>query len=63
MDGLIGASPDGVVVNSSDTSHVMGLVEFKAPVHKLYDKIIGTIDGIPRHYMVQVGVMCHYPWV
>lgn len=62
MHGMVGASPDGMVVNSSDASRVMGLVEFKAPLHKLYDKTSGSPSDIPRRYMVQVGVAClrHY---
>ena len=61
MHGLVGASPDGLVMSSSDTSRMIGLVEFKAPVHKLYDKTAGTLEGIPRRCMVQVRVarLCH----
>ena len=54
MHGLIGASPDGVVVSDKENSRVLGLVEFKAPVYKLYDKTAGSTNGIPRRYMVQV---------
>ena len=55
MSGLIGASPDGVVMKKSDSTKMVGLVEFKAPVHIIYDKMNGAKGhGIPRRYIVQV---------
>lgn len=54
MHGLVGASPDGLVFDGSDSSRILGLVEFKAPVHNLFRKSDGAPGGIPRQYMVQV---------
>ncbi|XP_076466040.1 uncharacterized protein LOC143297525 [Babylonia areolata] len=65
MEGLIGASPDGVVVSEKDVTRMLGLVEFKAPIHKLYDQMPGTRHGIPRQYMVQIQgqmAVCGAPW-
>ena len=44
--GLIGASPDAIVLDKG-TLNMIGLCEFKAPVHQMY-------AGIPRQYMVQM---------
>lgn len=46
LKGLIGASPDAIVLDKG-TSNMIGLCEFKAPVHQMY-------AGIPRQYMVQM---------
>ncbi|KAL8608832.1 hypothetical protein ACOMHN_034777 [Nucella lapillus] len=65
MEGLIGASPDGVVVSEKDVDRMLGLAEFKAPIHKLYDKIPSIRHGIPRRYMVQIQgqmAVCGAPW-
>ena len=61
---LIGASPDGIVYSDDKTIPLVGLVEFKAPVYKMYsgNKLI---RGIPRHYMIQVQgqmAVCGAPW-
>ncbi|XP_041365238.1 uncharacterized protein LOC121380483 [Gigantopelta aegis] len=61
---LIGASPDGIVYDDGEASPPLGLVEFKAPVYKMYsgNRLIG---GIPRHYMTQVQgqmAVCGAPW-
>ena len=44
--GLIGASPDAIVLDKM-TAKMIGLCEFKAPVHRMY-------PSIPRQYMVQM---------
>ena len=44
--GLVGASPDAIVLDEV-TKKMIGLCEFKAPVHRLY-------TDIPRQYMVQM---------
>ena len=44
--GLVGASPDALVLDEV-TKKMIGLCEFKAPVHRLY-------ADIPRQYMVQM---------
>ncbi|XP_046350520.2 uncharacterized protein LOC124131345 [Haliotis rufescens] len=50
---LIGASPDGVVVDRDCPENIIGLTEFKAPVHKMYSG--NDLDyGIPRQYMAQI---------
>ena len=46
ISGLIGASPDAIVMDKV-TSKLVGLCEFKAPVHRMY-------ANIPRQYMVQM---------
>ena len=65
--GFIGASPDAIVVDKV-TSDMIGLCEFKAPVHHMYAGIprqdmvqmqgqmavTGNYAGIPRQYMVQM---------
>ena len=43
--GLVGASPDAIVLD--EVTKMIGLCEFKAPVHCLY-------ADIPRQYMVQM---------
>ncbi|XP_046554388.1 uncharacterized protein LOC124263738 [Haliotis rubra] len=50
---LIGASPDGLVVDRDCPENIIGLTEFKAPVHKMYSG--NDLDmGIPRQYMAQI---------
>lgn len=53
LKSLIGASPDGVVVDRDCPENIIGLTEFKAPVHKMYSG--NDLDlGIPRQYMAQI---------
>ncbi|XP_078001216.1 uncharacterized protein LOC144453748 [Glandiceps talaboti] len=65
LKGLVGASPDAKVLNKNRTN-IVGLAEYKAPVHRMYDmKKKHTHQGIPRNYMAQMqGQMfvCDLPW-
>ncbi|XP_062503703.1 uncharacterized protein LOC134180543 isoform X1 [Corticium candelabrum] len=63
LHGYCGCIPDGKVRGVGGS--VMGLVEYKAPVHVLYSKEKHPPYGIPRRYMAQIqGEMgiCGLPW-
>ncbi|XP_070577349.1 uncharacterized protein [Ptychodera flava] len=65
LSGLVGASPDAKVLNKT-LSEPVGLVEYKAPVHRMYDLTKKhTHNGIPRNYMAQMQgqmLICNLPW-
>ncbi|OWF53317.1 uncharacterized protein LOC110446557 [Mizuhopecten yessoensis] len=60
--GLLGATPDAVVTNK--TGKVIGVCEFKAPIHNLFG--YGENWGrIPRYYMAQIQgqmYLAGVPW-
>ncbi|XP_060062751.1 uncharacterized protein LOC132543285 [Ylistrum balloti] len=62
LKGLVGATPDAVITNK--TGKVIGVCEFKAPVHNLFG--YGENWGrIPRYYMAQIQgqmYMAGVPW-
>jgi len=64
LGGLIGASPDALVYNSTGERPIV-LAEYKAPVYKMYTQCTLQPHGVPRVYMAQVqGQMsvCEMPW-
>ena len=69
LHGLIGASPDGKVIipglEGKDGGGFSGLVEYKAPVHKMYDVKSHAPHGLPRSYMAQIQgqmAVCGAKW-
>ena len=54
LHNMVGASPDALVLDKQ--GNCIGLAEYKAPVHCMYNTKRHGLHGIPRAYMAQIQV-------
>ena len=65
LHNIVGASPDAKVFKSDDTSRMLGIAEYKAPVYQMYTVEKHPPHGIPRQYMAQIQgqmAIANQPW-